>query len=117
MLIIWDINQRKNLDIYRNNDIFILPSITETFGLVYAETISQGLPVIYTRNQGFDGQFKEGEIGYSVQYNSANEIIDKVKEITNDYINISNNCLVQVDRFCWDKITMKYLEIYSSLKL
>lgn len=37
----------KLIDFYRNNDIFILVSHTETFGLVYAEAMSQGLPVIY----------------------------------------------------------------------
>jgi len=43
-----------------------MPSITETFGLVYAEALSQGLPVLYTRGQGFDRQFEEGEVGYAV---------------------------------------------------
>ena len=31
------------LKIYRTNDIFAMPSITETFGLVYREAMSQGL--------------------------------------------------------------------------
>ncbi|MDZ7835042.1 MAG: glycosyltransferase family 4 protein [Alkalibacterium sp.] len=40
------------LDLYRNNDIFIMPSYTETFGLVYPEAMSQGLPVIYSEDAG-----------------------------------------------------------------
>ena len=51
------------IKIYRSSDIFVMPSVTETFGLVYAEAMSQGLPVIYTKGQGFDGQFEEGEGG------------------------------------------------------
>ncbi len=104
------------INYYRNSDIFVMPSKHETFGLVYAEAISQGLPVIYTREQGFDKQFVDGEVGYPVQYNSADEIVDRVKDILSNYINISNNCLEQVDRFCWDKIAKKYLEIYKWLK-
>ena len=42
-----------------------MPSITETFGLVYGEALSQGLLIIYTKGQGFDGQIKEKLAGYS----------------------------------------------------
>ena len=63
------------LQIMRKTDIFILPSKYETFGLVYAEALSQALPIIYTRNQGFDGIFEEGEVGYSVKYNSIKKLL------------------------------------------
>src|SRR5699024_9621156 len=48
------------ISIYRENDIFIMPSFSETFGLVYPEAMSQGLPVLYTKGQGFDGQYEDG---------------------------------------------------------
>ena len=63
------------INFYRKSDIFIMPSHKETFGLVYAEAMSQGLPVIYTRGQGFDGQFLEGEVGYSVDDNDVYDTI------------------------------------------
>lgn len=99
---------------YREGDIFIMPSRYETFGLVYAEALSQGLPVIYTRGQGFDGQFNEGEVGYSVQYDSAEEIVEKIKLIINDYQTISKNCLDKVDKFNWDRIANEYIEVYRN---
>lgn len=106
--------QRKELiGIYRANDIFVMPSKTETFGLVYAEAMSQGLPVIYSKGQGFDGQFEEGEVGYSVRYNSAEEIAEKIINIMNNYRAISNNCIKMVKKFKWDTITQKYLDIYE----
>ena len=64
-------------ELYRENDIFIMPSIKETFGLVYAEAMSQGLPVVYSRGQGFDGQFPEGLVGFSVKSLDAYEIAEK----------------------------------------
>jgi len=100
---------------YRDSDIFIMPSKHETFGLVYAEAMSQGLPIIYTRGQGFDGQFNEGEVGYSVQYDSPEEIAERIKDILNNYEAISNNCIEKVDRFDWDKIGKEYLTLYRGL--
>ncbi|WP_077369207.1 glycosyltransferase family 4 protein [Anaerosalibacter sp. Marseille-P3206] len=100
------------INYYKDSDIFVMPSKHETFGLVYAEAMSQGLPIIYTREQGFDGQFDEGEVGYSVQYDSSEEIVEKIKDILNDYEVISNNCIEKVDRFDWDKIAKEYLNIY-----
>lgn len=103
------------INYYRAADIFVMPSKHETFGLVYAEAMSQGLPVIYTRGQGFDGQFKEGEVGFSVTYDSAKEIADRTIDILNEYTNISNRCLTNVTKFKWNDIVEEYVRIYSTL--
>lgn len=105
------------IDIYRENHIFVMPSIKETFGLVYAEAMSQGLPVIYTKNQGFDGQFNDGEIGYGVNCFDAKDIAEKIKIIINNYEELSENCLVKVNKFNWRDITKKYNKIYSQICL
>ena len=103
------------LEIYRNNDIFILPSINETFGLVYGEAMSQGLPIIYTKGQGFDAQFKVGEVGYAVSYDSSEEIYEAVKKICSNYDEISRMCVDNTGKFRWSKISKEYFQIYSSL--
>lgn len=103
------------LNIYRENDIFVMPSITESFGLVYAEAMSQGLPLIYTRGQGFDGQFKEGEAGYSVNSLDVDEIAKKIVDIITDYDEISKRNIKLVDRFNWTEIALKYNEIYRNI--
>lgn len=99
------------INVYRNNDIFIMPSISESFGLVYPEAMSQGLPVIYTKNQGFDKHFIDGDIGYSVNPLNVYEIIDKIKLIYNNYDEISQNCIEKVEKFKWEKI----MDIYSKI--
>ena len=37
----------------------VLPSYPETFGMVYIEALSAGLPVIHARNSGIDGYFDD----------------------------------------------------------
>lgn len=103
------------LDIYRQNDIFVMPSIHETFGLVYAEAMSQGLPVIYTRGQGFDGQFDDGEVGFAVDYFDVNEIAKIIVDIVNYYKQISEKCINNCKMFSWREISDLYKAMYTNI--
>ncbi|WP_404292790.1 glycosyltransferase family 4 protein [Cytobacillus kochii] len=103
------------LKIYRNNDIFVMPSIHESFGLVYAEAISQGLPVVYSKGQGFDGQFEEGLVGNSVNPSSPEDIAQKITSIINKYDVISKNCLNLSHKFKWEFIEQEYNNVYSNI--
>lgn len=105
----------KLLHFYRSCDIFIMPSIRETFGLVYAEAMSQGLPIIYTRGQGFDRQFEEGVVGYSVNPTDYDEIADRIVDIIRNYEELSSNCIRLCSRFDWDIITDAYFNMYKAL--
>ena len=107
--------KEKLIEIYRNADIFVMPSVFETFGLVYAEAMSQGLPVIYTKDQGFDGQFPEGTVGYHVSSTDEKEVAEKIKMIAKYYIDISKHSLNCVEKFNWDKICNLYTMIYKDI--
>lgn len=105
-------DQRGLIDHYRNADVFVLASHTETFGLVYAEAMSQALPVVYTRGQGFDGQFSEGEVGYSVSDRDPAEIADAIERVCADYERLSANAVERCLRFNWDQICESYRMLY-----
>ena len=100
---------------YRTNDIFVMPSHTETFGLVYAEAMSQGLPVIYTKGQGFDGQFSEGEVGYSVDSHSPAAVAKGIVKAIEHYGEIARRCLEKFDKFQWADICKIYHSIYGEI--
>lgn len=97
------------------SDIFIMPSKYETFGLVYAEALSQGLPIIYTKGQGFDKQIPEGEVGYGIKYNDINEITEKVIEIYTNYNKYSEKTKKYINKFNWEYIAEIYKEIYKEI--
>lgn len=103
------------IDIYRNADIFVMPSFTESFGLVYAEAMSQGLPVIYSKGQGFDGQFKNGEVGFSVDSNSPESVAYGIKRIIDNYSAISGNCVDKSRKFDWKEICKVYYRKYEEI--
>ena len=102
------------INLYRNSDIFIMPSKYETFGLVYVEALTQGLPLIYTKGQGFDGYFEEGEVGFSVVYDDVDDIVDKIIKITKKTWEFEK-LQSRVEReFNWENIAKDYKCIYAN---
>jgi len=101
------------INYYRDADVFVLPSIRETFGLVYAEAMTQGLPVIYSKGQGFDRQFEEGTVGFHAESRNAEEIADRIEDIMSNYQTISENCVRLSDRFNWSEIAKEYQRLYE----
>ena len=96
-------------------DIFILPSTSETFGLVYIEALTQNLPVIYTKGEGFDGIYPEGMVGYSTKFGDIDDIVNILKLIINRYDELVcniNQLILNVD-FDWNQIAKKYVSKYE----
>ena len=103
------------LEEYRKAHVFVMPSLTESFGLVYAEALSQGVPVIYSEGEGFDNQFAEGFVGYHVNPKSSSDIMEKILMIIEDYKEIASRCLQSSILFRWNDISKRYMDIYKDL--
>ncbi len=63
----------KLVEIYNLADCFVLPSRFETFGVVYAEALCSGLPIISTRNGGINDIYEEG-CGHLVATDNKSEL-------------------------------------------
>lgn len=107
------VNEKELVRIMDKSDIFILPSFQETFGISYIEAISRGVPVIYSKNQGIDGMFEEGQVGYSVNPTDSEDIIRKMKLINNQYLSISDECIRQSKSFTWPNVSKLYRKLYE----
>jgi L-malate glycosyltransferase len=99
---------------YRANDVFVMPSFKETFGTVYLEAMSQGLPIIYSKGQGVDGYFNEIPCGYAVNPYDSEEIKNGILKALINIEPLSKNSLVQINKFSWNIIADEYRKIYSS---
>lgn len=98
---------------YAEVDVLLVPSSAETFGMVYLEAMSQGVPVLYTRGQGFDGQFPEGEVGYSVVCGDVSQQAQALADIKTDYAARSARCILHAKDYAWPLIAKRWMEIYQ----
>lgn len=103
----------KLIDIFRSHSVFAMPSITESFGLVYLEALSQNLPVLYTKGQGIDGLL-EGPVGIGVDPFSI-DAISYALRIMMDYPERYSNGGIPFEKFKWGNIANIYVTIYNKL--
>lgn len=99
---------------YSEIDVLLVPSSAETFGMVYLEAMSQGVPVLYTRGQGFDGQFEEGEVGYSVVCGNVKQQAKMLEDVTNEYAMRSARCVDRAKDYAWPAVAKKWMELYEA---
>jgi glycosyltransferase involved in cell wall biosynthesis len=101
--------------IFEKTDIFAMISLKETFGLVYAEALSQGIPVLYSQNEGIDGVF-ENNVGIAVNPRSIKSITEGIKNMIDDYQQFDfepNEIAVKLD---WKKIVLDYIDLYKEIQ-
>ena len=103
----------KNL--YRDSDIFIMISKKETFGLVYIEALSQGLPIIYSKGQGVDGYFDKTKVGENVNNKSIVDISRAMMEIVLNYFEYQKNTIAESMNFNWNLVGLEYLKLYKKI--
>lgn len=97
----------KLAEVMKTSAVFAMPSIHETFGLVYIEALSQNLPVIYSKGQGIDGIF-DNSVGISVDSLSVKEIKNAIITILKNQESYSNKN-VDFKLFKWGEIGINYM--------
>ncbi|WP_036153538.1 glycosyltransferase family 4 protein [Maribacter forsetii] len=107
-------DKEKLKSIYNENQIFTMPSKGETFGLVYIEALSQGLPVLFSKNDGIYGVFQEN-IGEYCNPDNHNDIYQALQSLI---INYQTYEIDKIDfkQFQWKNIAFNYKNIYEALK-
>lgn len=75
--------REKLVRLYNLSDVFVLPSMAESFGMVFVEAMSCGLPVIGARVGGVPDIIKEDN-GILVEPGSVQDVIDAIQTLSTD---------------------------------
>lgn len=108
------LDKNKLKEFYLMSDIYTMPSIAETFGLVYIEALSQGIPVVYTRNEGIDGLYGSN-IGEAVNCQDIGNIAEGIKKIILNYQRYDFNNETILLNHNWTEIAKTYQNIYREI--
>lgn len=107
------ISQRELIGMYRGSDLFVMPSFRETFGLVYVEAMSQGLPIVYSKGQGFDGWVSDRELGRGVDASDSKALAEAIRDLFP--VSKARFCrsISEAERFKWPAIAARYRNEYE----
>lgn len=96
------IKKNHELNAYYNKaDIFVLPSLSESFGLVTLESLRAGVPAIVTKNAV--GFIKDGINGLIINENSKKELKEAIIKVYQD-----RNLLSELKKCCKVKLEYKW---------
>ena len=105
------------IDAFESSELFILPSYTENFGIVIAEALAAGIPVITTRETPWQ-VIQEFSAGWYVEVNQL-EIDKALKEALNlnenKLASMGSQGLKLIEQYKWEGKAKKMMSIYNAI--
>lgn len=99
--------------IVRAHDVFAMPSFRETFGVVYLEALSQGLPIVHSRGQGVAGLLRDDAVSASVDPSDLMALAAAIEALHAKGSALQSRCVAEAARFSWERIAARYARLYA----
>jgi D-inositol-3-phosphate glycosyltransferase len=103
---------------YRAADVLVVPSRSESFGLVAAEAQACGLPVVAAAVGGLSHVVADGESGILVSGWDPEDYAAALRRIVGDpalAARLSAGAVAQAEQFSWPATADRLLELYSGI--
>lgn len=101
----------------KRSKIFLLPSVNEGFGIVYAEAMHNGCFTVGTKREGIDGFIKDGFNGFLIEPN-VEDIFNKVNFILKNeqkLQNIKEQAKKDASNLSWQENAKEYIKLINKL--
>ncbi len=103
-------------DMYSGADLFVMPSTTDTFGMVVLEAQSCGLPAVVSDVGGPKEIIVEGVTGYIAKANDKADWVEKIESVIRlkeenpeKYEELKNRARTHVlDKYDWNSVIKEY---------
>lgn len=100
---------------YRMADLYVMPSVSEPFGIVALEALARGTPVIVSKQSGVSEVINHC---LKVDFWDVNELANKIicslryKPLLEE---MRNNGKKEIERLSWEQVAEKTIQVYSRL--
>ena len=104
------------IEVYQAADLFVLPSIMETFGMVLVEAMACGLPVVTTDAPGCRDIVSHNENGLVVTAGDGEALANAILCALTDSdlaLRISKAGYAKVAMYDWERVTEMYVDVFS----
>ena len=111
-------DERKLAAIYNLCDVYIVPSLEDSFNQTVLESCACGTPVVSFKTGGINDIIEHKVMGYLAEYKSVDDMEKGLQWVVEN--NISNQIGIKarekvMDNFSQDTIAKKYIEVYSNI--
>lgn len=113
-----NLSQEQIFELYKRAKIFALHTQEESQGIVFAEAMAVGLPIVATKVGGVPYVVKHGETGLLAEYEDIEAFARNMYMLLLDddmYDLTSKKCKAEAQNYLWDSIANHILEIYSMI--
>ena len=101
--------------IMKQYDAFVMPTLRETYGLVYVESLFAGIPVLYSKGRTIDGYFKPTKIGYACVPESVKDIAQGIDYLLTNEAKLKESIAQMQERGDFDRIRRgNILDLYRA---
>lgn len=103
---------------YASADIFVFPSVSETYGNVIIEAMASGLPAIIADQGGSAELVEHGVTGFKAEANNAALYVDYIVKLLESpllYKSIQKAALAQVQKLDWSRLANVYFNDIDKL--
>ena len=121
IVVFHDGQEQENIKyLYSTSDIFVLPSLKETFGIVLVEAMHYKLPIITTNISAMPDLVKDGENGLLVPPQNSEAIANALKTLMTEpelRKQMGERGYKISQSFDWDKTSLLFFNLLKSLEV
>jgi D-inositol-3-phosphate glycosyltransferase len=105
-------------DYYRAADVVVMPSFSESFGLVAVEAMACGVPVVASRVGGLASTVADGRTGYLIPWRCPEPFAEKIELLLrNDPLRDALGAagVERMRDFSWESVADRLLALYDGM--
>ena len=111
-------NPETMAQLYSAADIYLFPTLAETFGLTIVEAMSCGLPVVTFETGGVPEIVENNKTGLVVEYKNGEMLTSALEKLLDDNKlreKMAENAVLTSKKFSSERMALEYLKLYEEL--